>query len=95
MLTAKITDAKKEFSISDNATFLDIWFDIMDGEEVLDTRRLAFPIGTSEEEIKEAVRKYYAMYENDYSLAKTVEERAEAEREAESVLSNLKGQDIN
>lgn len=92
--TAKITEAKKEFSLSDNASYLDVWFDILlDGKVVAD-RRLAFPMGTTEEAILAEVKKYCQMFENDHALAAKVAEKSEAEAEAESVLSNLKGQEV-
>ena len=92
--TAKITEAKKEFSLSDNASYLDVWFDIsLDGKVVAD-RRLAFPMGTTEEVILAEVKKYCQMFENDHALATQVAEKSEAEAEAESVLSSLKGQEV-
>ena len=94
LYTAKIKDAKKEFSLPDNVSYLDIWFDIMlDGEFVAE-RRLGFPLGTSEEAITAEVKAYCLMFERDHKLAEKAAETAEAEAEAESVLSKLKGVEV-
>jgi len=92
--TAKITDAKKEFSLPDNKSYLDVAFDILlDGERVAD-RRLGFSLGTTEEAILAELKAYCQMYEQDHTLAAKAKERAEAEAEANSVLSGLKGKEI-
>jgi hypothetical protein len=93
--TAEIKDAKKEYSLPDNSSYMDVWFDIMlDGEAVAE-RRLAFPMGTTEEAIVAEVGAYCRMFENDHVLAAQVAERTALEAESEVVLSNLKGQEIN
>lgn len=92
--TAKITNAKKEFLLPDNASYLDIWFDILKDGEAVAERRLAFPLGTTEEAITAELKAYCQMYENDYALAEKAAKKAEAEAEAESVLSGLKGKEV-
>ncbi len=93
--SAVIVDARKEFSLPDNASYLDVWFNIMvDGSVVAKDRRLAFPLGTTEEAILAEVKAYCQMFKNDHALAAEVAKRSEAEAEAESVLSGLKGQEI-
>ncbi len=92
--TAKIKDAKKEFSLSDNAPYLDIWFDIMLNGKAVAERRLAFPLGTTEEAILAEVKAYCQMFENDHALAAEAAKRSEAEAEAEKTLSGLKGQEV-
>ena len=92
--TAKITGAKKEFSLSDNASYLDIRFDIcLEGEAVAE-RRLAFPLGTTEEAILAELKAYCRMFENDHLLAEQSAKTAEAEAKAEEVLGNLKGREV-
>lgn len=92
--TAKITDAKKEFSLPDNASYLDVRFDILLDGEVVAERRLAFPMGTTEQAITAEVKAYCQMFENDHALAAEAAKRSEAEAEAEGVLSSLKGQEL-
>jgi len=92
--TAKITDAKKEFSLPDNASYLDVRFDILLDDEVVAERRLGFPMGTTEEAITAEVKAYCQMYENDHALAAEAAKRSEAEAEAENVLSALKGLEV-
>jgi len=92
--TAKIKDAREEMSLSDNAPYMDIWFDILlDGEPVAE-RRLAFPMGTSEEAITAEVKKYCQMFENDHKLAADAEKRSEAKAASEEVFGKLKGKEI-
>jgi hypothetical protein len=93
--TAKIKDAKKEFSLPDNSSYLDIWFDILLDGEVVAERRLAFPIGTTEEAILAEIKAYCQMFENDHALAAGAAKRSEEEAEAEGVLSSLKDQEVN
>ena len=92
--TAKITDAKKEFSLPDNASYLDVRFDILQDGEVVAERRLGFPMGTTEEAITAEVKAYCQMYENDHALAAEAAKRSEAEAEAEGVLAKLKGLEV-
>lgn len=92
--TAKITDAKKEFSLPDNASYLDVRFDILLDGEVVAERRLAFPMGTTEEAITAEVKAYCQMFEQDHALAAEAAKRSEAEAEAESVLAKLKGLEV-
>jgi len=92
--TAKITDAKVELSLPDNEKYLDVRFDILLNDKVVAERRLAFPLGTTEEAITAEVKKYCQMFENDHKLAAEAAERQAKEAEAESVLSNIKGQEV-
>jgi len=92
--TAKITDAKNEFSLPDNSAYLDVKFDILLDGEVVAERRLAFPMGTTQEAITAEVKAYCQMFENDHALAAEAAKRSEQEAEAENVLSGLKGQEI-
>jgi len=80
--------------LSDNAPYLDIWFDILLDGEVVAERRLAFPLGTTEEAILAEVKAYCQMFENDHALAAEAAKRSEAEAEAEKTLSSLKGQEV-
>jgi hypothetical protein len=92
--SAKIKDAKIMEILSDNTKVLDVWFDILLDGEVVVERRLAFPLGTTEEAILAEVKAYCQMFENDHALAEEAAKRSEAEAEAESVLESLKGQEL-
>jgi hypothetical protein len=89
MLTAKIKSAKKEVSLVDNASYLDIHIDILSDGAVVTERAFAFPLTMTEEDIKAEVAKYLVMYENDHKLAADAEAKAKAEVAAEEVLSKL------
>lgn len=93
--TAKIKDARKEFSLPDNVSYLDVWFDILLDGEVVAERRLAFPLGTTEEAITAEVKAYCQMFENDHALATEAQKRSEQEAEAEGVLKDLKGLELS
>ena len=92
--TAKITGASREHSLPDNVDYIDVRFDILLDGKVVAERRLAFPLGTTEEAITEQVKKYCQMFEEDNTRAAEVKARSEAEAEADSVLKNLKGKEI-
>lgn len=91
---AKITKAQKGFSLPDNTSYLDVWFNILLDKKVVAERRLAFPIGTTEEAITAEVKAYCKMFEDDYALAEKVAKRSEEEAIADSVLENLKGKEV-
>ena len=92
--TAKIVDAKKEFSLSDNASYLDVRFEISLDGKVVAERRLAFPMGTTEEAITAEVKAYCKMFEDDTERAAKCAERSKVEAEAEEILSGLKGKEV-
>lgn len=94
-VTAKIVDAKKEFSLPDNSDYMDVRFDIMLDGEVVAERRLAFPMGTTEEAITAEVKAYCQMFKNDHALAAEAVKRSETEAEAENVFAGLKGKEVN
>lgn len=94
MYTAKITDAKTMDYLADNSKVLDVRFDILLDGEVVVERRLAFPLGTTQEAIIGELKAYCQMFENDHALAAEAAKRSELEAEAESVLSGLKGQEV-
>jgi hypothetical protein len=91
LYTSKITDAKEEFSLADNAPFMDIWFDILCDGVVVAKRRFAYPMGTSEEKIRADVANYPVMYGNDIKTSEVAAANAKAKEEGQKVLSALKG----
>ncbi len=90
--TAKITEAKIMDILADNSKVIDVSFDIMLEKKKIADRRLAFPLGTTDEEILQEVKSYCQMFENDIKSAEEAAKRSELEAEAEEVLSGLKGQ---
>ncbi len=96
MIKAKIVDAKKEFSLPDNASYLDVRFELVDEKgKVVAERRHAFPIGTTKEAIVAELSAYCRMFENDHALAAEAGKRAESEAEADKVLDALKDTEIS
>jgi len=92
--SAKITEAKKEFSLPDNKSYLDIRFDILREGKVIAERRLAFPLGTTDKEIFAELKKYCGMYQNDHKLAAEAGKRMKEEAEAEETLKGLTGVEV-
>ena len=92
--SAVIVDAKKEFSLPDNSSYMDVKFNILLNGEVVAERRLAFPMGTTEEAITAEVKKYCGMYESDHALAEEAAKRSEKEAEADAVLQGLKNKEV-
>jgi hypothetical protein len=88
--TSKITDAKTEFFLAQNAEFMDIWFDILCDGVVVAKRRFSYPMGTPEEKIRADVANYPIMFENDIKTAAVAEANAKAKAEGQKVLEALK-----
>jgi hypothetical protein len=95
MITARIIEVNKEFSLPDNCSLLSVHFNILQDGEVVAERRSGFPIDTPQETIVAELRKYCTMYEQDHALAAGAEAQAEAEAGANEVINNLAGLDIN
>jgi hypothetical protein len=92
--TATITDVKREFSLPDNAPYLDVWFNVLLDGEVVANRRFAFPLDTKEEVITDSVKQYCVMFERDHFLAAEADKRSESEVAANEIISKLKGQTL-
>lgn len=93
-MKAIIKNTKIEDDFIANEKYLDVEFEIIDGDRVIETRKLRFDISASEDEIKEQIRKYVDVYEQDLRSAS---ERALVEekiKRAESVLENLQNREI-
>lgn len=92
--SAKITNVKREFSLPDNAAYLDVSFDVLlDGDKVAE-RRHGFPLDTPAEAIEAEVKQYCVMFENDHALAAEAAERSKAEAAAEEVANSLIGKEV-
>ena len=94
MYTAKVTDAKKEFSLADNKSYLDVSFDVLSNDVVVSSLRQSFPLGTDVEEIKATLKKHCQTLEDDIVRADACAEIAVAEAAAEETLSQIKGLSI-
>lgn len=62
----------------DGSRLLDVAFDIVEGEEVIDAKHYGFPLDATAEQIREEVTQYVTNYERE-ALARI----ANAERDAE------------
>lgn len=91
---AKINSISKLTSQVDNQVYLDVEFDIVADDEVVETRRLGFPLGTSSENIEEDLKKYVETYFHDQELAEQSKEVEEANRVADETITTLEGKEI-
>jgi hypothetical protein len=73
-VSVKVSNIQKLDVQADNSTILDVALQVYDGDKLLETRKLGFPLGTTVEDLKAEVDKFRANYNN---------ERAQAEQNAE------------
>jgi len=91
----KIKSITKYDSQADNGTYLDVEIGILDTEgKELETRRLSFPLGTTEGTITAEVKKYLSTYASDKELAVKSAKVEAAHREADKAIKDLTGKTI-
>lgn len=84
MYTSTITTADKATLQEDGSMFLDVAFEIKNAEgEVVDIKRLAFPLDTDSDLIVAEIQKYTANY-----AAEIENKEANAERDAEYAVAD-------
>ena len=69
MYSATIKSIEKTVFQVDNQTYLAVELEILKDGELVETRKLAFPLDTSEEAITAELAKYVATYADDQRLA--------------------------
>lgn len=94
MYTSVITKADKQTLQEDGSVFLDVEFDILFDDEVVDTKRLAFSVDTTAEEIATEIENYTENYK-----AEVIAKNANAEKEAENakvdeVIADIIGMEV-
>lgn len=80
----KVTDAKRDTIITEGVDFLEVSFDILEGKKVIESRKQSFPVGTPDKEVQAALKRYLAQY---------VQEKADAEKNAERDAASAADQD--
>jgi hypothetical protein len=92
--TAKITEVRKEFSLPDNESYLDVHFDLLLDGKVIQSLKKAFPLETEEAVILDDLSRYCKVFEEDTIRAEEVQKRSEAEKAADEKISNLTGKEV-
>ena len=88
---AKIKSIKKDILIETGEDFFDVKIEISEGEEIVEVRKLAFPLESSSEFIKGEVKKYIKTFNADKILAKKSKEKEELNSQADEVIEDLEG----
>lgn len=103
MAKLKVISITKEYQQAENATVLEITAEIFnkvsnhDGtpvNEVIETRKFAFPMGTSEEELKGELKKFIDNYNAELESAKENAEQIEAEKVADATIAAVTGFEV-
>lgn len=74
--------------------FLDVEFDILNDDKVIDTKRLAFASDTSSDDIVEQVKAYTANYSADALAAVTNEAQNKELAQADATIEEIVGVEI-
>lgn len=74
--------------------FLDVEFTINQDDEVIDTKRLAFPLDTASEDILDEVQKYTDAYSAEQEAMAVNEERDAVYAQADATIEELIGQEV-
>lgn len=94
MYTANIKSIEKTIFQVDNQTYLAVELEILNDGELVETRKLAFPLDTSEEAITAELAKYVATYADDQRLAAESAKVEAANKAADELITKLSGKEI-
>lgn len=92
MIQATIAEAKRDRIVKTGEEFLDVTVDFhTEDGEVLETRKLGYPLGTTADEIKEDLAKAVATFEQERAQAEVQKEVDAADEQANEVIADLEG----
>jgi len=94
MYSATIKSIEKTVFQVDNQTYLAVELEILKDGELVETRKLAFPLDTSEEAITAELAKYVATYADDQRLAEESAKVDAANKAADELIAKLSGTEI-
>lgn len=94
--TAEIKEVVKDRIVTTGEQFLDVTVEIREegAKKVLETRKLGFPIETTDKEIQASVKKLLALKATEQASAVEQAKVDKAEANANKVIDNLVGQEI-
>lgn len=91
MYSIEIKTVRKIYSQADNGYVFDVTFDIKLEDEVVETRKLGYPLETTLDEIKEDIQKYLHTYSGEQKSKVENEKRDKVEKEADATIDALTG----
>lgn len=94
IIDARIIGITKETLVEDGSQFLDVTFEILDGETVLSVRKLGFPLDTEQKEIEQEVKKTAQGYKADLALADSRKEQEALGAEADKTINKLVNKEL-
>jgi hypothetical protein len=95
MYKATIVSTKKETLQEDGSEFLEVGFEVHDGEgNLIDLKRRGFPLDTELEVIKAEIAKTVAVMEDDARIASENAERNQIHAKADATIEALNGLEI-
>ena len=93
-MKAKITKIEPFRSQREGTEHLDVYFDIIDGEEVVASRRELFPETVEGEEIEATLKQIATAFASDQKLAAETAEREASAAKARQTIEALTGKEI-
>jgi hypothetical protein len=94
VIDARITSITKETLVEDGSQFLDVAFEVLDGETVLSVRKLGFPLDTDKSVIADEVKNTALGYKSDIALADSRKEQEAKEEQADKTIEQLTNQEL-
>ena len=77
-----------------NAEILNVVFDIMDGDKVVEERKLGYPLETFQEDIEADLSKFLKSYLRDIEIGEVTKRSEELNKNANEIKKNLEGTEI-
>ena len=91
MYSLRIAEVSKQYQQAENETVMAVRVEILQDDEILEERSLAFPLGTTQTELKKELKKYLKTYELDMKLAEESKETEKKEEEFAKVSDKFTG----
>lgn len=97
MFNGIVNSIKKDVDQATNVDFLDVEIGIykasdeQEEAELVETRKLSFPLNTTDEEMKVELQKYMDTYNSDFKLAQDSKEHDAAHAQADKVIESMTG----
>lgn len=90
-VTLKVREIQKIDVQADNSTQLDAICELREGETLIEERRLSFPLGTTQAQLKEELTKFLETYNADRDLAAKNAELDAQHAQADETIAELSG----
>lgn len=90
----RIKAISKDDSLSENKKVLTVELEIVLDKEVVETRKLSFPMEIKEKDLKAELAKYLETYKADLKLAEVSKVNESREKNADKIIENLVGAEI-